>query len=58
MNTIPSIPNKEAIAKAAPLAVSGLAGSEFWQEVEQHLAKLTPEAPKFEITPRPGTFAR
>lgn len=34
--------NAAAIAKAAPLAVSGAVGSPFWQEVKERLAIQKP----------------
>lgn len=45
--------NKEALAKAAPLAVSGILGSQFWAEVAQRLAALE-TAKKATVIPRPG----
>lgn len=45
---------KAEIAKGAPLAASGVLGSEFWEEVQQ----IVENQPKPEISPRPGVEPR
>lgn len=42
-------PNAAEIAAAAPIAVSGVVGAPFWEEVTQRLN----ETPEPKITPRP-----
>ena len=41
-------PNAEEIAQAAPIAVSGVVGAPFWEEVNTRLN----QAPEPKITPR------
>jgi hypothetical protein len=46
------LPNEEEIAKAAPMAMAGLADGSFWNDVDNQLAKQS-EAKKSLVAPRP-----